>query len=190
MKSTVQVTVTTCERDYEAFEPLFDTLDVASRIHYSTLGGLAEELINFKGDMREATENFLLSAKSTVANEGRVVKRILLLDEVDVFFSPEFFGKTYNPCTSSFYRETRAILEHIWDNRLSELDLVAIQALSDYQNLVNVFNPAAIPLLEREISVMLRDVNNFSNPPYELVTQGDGSMKIGYKILDSVCFGT
>jgi hypothetical protein len=180
-------------RDYKAFEPLFDTLDVASHIHYSTLGGLAEELINFQGNIREATRNFLLSnsSPSTPSAPLRTTeKRILLLDEVDVFFSPDFFGRTYNSAAYYYSADTKTIIQYIWDNRLAGINLTKIRALPAYKSLQCICNPAALPLLEREISSMLRDVNNFSNPPYELVTQGDGSMKIGYKILDSVCFGT
>jgi hypothetical protein len=179
-------------RDYEAFKPLFEMLGVDSRIRYSTLGDLAEDLINFQGDIRSATKNFLLSSNTSTTSRParRTEKRILLLDEVDVFFSPAFFGRTYNPATSYFSPDTKAILEYIWDHRQEGVDLTRIRSLPEYNNLVSVCNPAVIQLLEREVSSMLRDVNKFSDPPYELVTHADGRMEIGYKILDSVCFGT
>ena len=44
-------------------------------------------------------------------------KRILLVDEVDVFFGKEFFGKYYAPSTSIKSILIEDLVTYVWNNR-------------------------------------------------------------------------
>lgn len=44
-------------------------------------------------------------------------KRILLVDEVDVFFGKEFFGKYYAPSTSIKSTLIEDLVTYVWNNR-------------------------------------------------------------------------
>jgi hypothetical protein len=43
--------------------------------------------------------------------------QILLIDEVDVFFSESFFGKLYKPLAQITGPEVYALIDYIWENR-------------------------------------------------------------------------
>jgi hypothetical protein len=55
--------------------------------------------INKSGDLRQIIQNLVLKNAKNVAIKSDLNTRpqILLIDEVDVFFSDSFFGKTYMP---------------------------------------------------------------------------------------------
>lgn len=45
------------------------------------------------------------------------VKRVMIIDEVDVFFSKDFFGKLYSPATTIKSPEIEALANYIWNHR-------------------------------------------------------------------------
>jgi hypothetical protein len=44
-------------------------------------------------------------------------KRVLLIDEIDVFFNTEFFGKYYTPSTSIKNQCIQELATFVWKNR-------------------------------------------------------------------------
>ncbi len=46
-----------------------------------------------------------------------MIKRIILIDEVDVFFSKEFFSKMYEPIAQIKNEHVTALLDFMWNNR-------------------------------------------------------------------------
>jgi hypothetical protein len=179
------------ERDYNAFKPLFEALKITGNVSYSTLSDLVEQVISRSGSVRDLADGFVLSGKKMVAQRmASKQKRILLIDEVDVFFSDDFFGGTYNPACTVSGPEVVEMLQHIWNTRRCRLSLESIQQLGVYQELKAKFVPAAYCILDLQIREMLDDVNNFQNPRYEVVPDADGDVKIGYRKLDSICFNT
>jgi tetratricopeptide (TPR) repeat protein len=103
-------------RDEESFASVFKAFNVKENVQYGTFNGLAEKSINAKGDVRKMTEQVLVNrgapADLPVAAERR---RILLIDEVDVFFSDTFFGETYQPQTRLRNEDTDALQRVLWD---------------------------------------------------------------------------
>jgi len=176
------------KRDYEAFKPLFEEFGVELLIKYSTLSDLAEHVINSNGDIRDLVKQRILSCpvlfqiKPSYASS----KRILIIDEVDVFFSEDFYGVTHNPVAPFASEATKAIIEHIWIYKGTKPTLKNIQELPAYKELLATFIPEAKGLIDNEIRFMLLDVQDFSNPPYVVVDSEDGGKLIGYKSLDSV----
>lgn len=78
--------------------PLFKELGIEKKVSYGTFCDLSEKIINRAGDLREMSQNLLRGQQNKVGGESKA-KSILLIDEVDVFFSSDFYGQTYNPAT-------------------------------------------------------------------------------------------
>jgi hypothetical protein len=86
------------QRDRQAFQALFDALEVDALIHYGTFNALCEALINSEVDLRAAVTGLLLEGKGGGGGEKeRRVRsdQVLLVDEVDVLFGESFFGNVY-----------------------------------------------------------------------------------------------
>jgi len=200
-------------RDYGAFKSLFDSFGVSALIKYSTLSDLADSVVNSKGDVRELVKKRILNpanpngfqrtinpansdgfqtgseeiaSRSPKIESRHHQKRILIIDEVDVFFSKDFYGEKYIPALQLASDETRAIMEHIWTYKDTSPSLKNIQALQAYPALLQKFCPEAKDMVDDQIRCMLQDVQNFNDQTYEVVDCEDGSKKIGYKVLDSV----
>ena len=91
-----------CERDYEAFKNLFEKLGVSDNIQYGTFNQLCETVLNEKGNIRELLLNRILRNNSVVNANAKAKKKILIIDEVDVFFSPQYYGQLYIPIVVEF----------------------------------------------------------------------------------------
>lgn len=81
------------ERDCEDFQKLFEVLNVTGKIWYNTFNSLCEEQLNRDGDIRQMVLHKVLKnrppgVKKNLDNRPTV----LLIDEVDVFFSDSFFN--------------------------------------------------------------------------------------------------
>lgn len=70
------------------------------------------------------------------------VKRILVLDEVDVFFDERYFGEIYRPGIKIDGQKVRDLLSFIWKNRGDKHTKIqtlrnTIKNSQPYLNLVN-----------------------------------------------------
>jgi len=88
-------------RDYESFANIFNSLGVEQKIHYGTFNKVCENIINEKGDIRSRVVT-LISSKSSLKETVPVISshketKVLLIDEVDIFFNQDFYGNIYTP---------------------------------------------------------------------------------------------
>ncbi|KAL7557638.1 hypothetical protein ACA910_001243 [Epithemia clementina (nom. ined.)] len=123
----------------------------------------------------------------TQQNQVLVAEEILLVDEVDIFFGPEFYGQTYNQVVQIQEPAVETILRQIWEaNKAggSRLRLGDIQKTKAYQTLLQKL-PGFDFLVDSEISAMLNEVDLVDEEPY-YVDKEFG--QIGYKVMDSVNF--
>jgi hypothetical protein len=169
------------KRDEDAFTPLFLTFRVKNKIHYRTLNGLVEMLINEKGDVRSLVENRIARQGQGGKAELPTRKKILLIDEVDVFFSESFYGKTYDIVNYYPCEETVEIMSHIWNNRGS-VQVSHLKALPCYARLLSNFRDGIAPLIDQHLGMMIEDAQKFNDPPY-IVKDGK---RIGYIMGDSL----
>ncbi|KAL3941494.1 MAG: hypothetical protein SGBAC_004163 [Bacillariaceae sp.] len=179
-------------RDYDLFEEVFKRFQIAGDVVYSQIDTYSEETTAAKGNVRKLTR-LLLSGKLFSNSRGRrqqghSKEEILLVDEVDVFFGKDFYGKTLNQATSLAFPEAAEIMNMIWDDfkcdgemRLS--DLQNFKAYKLLQRKLKGFED----VLDSEISKMLRDVRRIDFRPYVL---DKINQRIGYKKLDSVSYHT
>jgi hypothetical protein len=92
-------------RDYESLEFLFKALDVQAFVSYCTLVKLCEGEINKKVNIREKVTAVIIGEGGAAPAGGLLRKvssglarvqgcpRVLLVDEVDVFFTKDFYGR-------------------------------------------------------------------------------------------------
>ena len=171
-------------RDAEAFSPLFEALGVQEQIVYGTFDSLADNLINAGGNVRELTDQLLYSdmasALTTSVGAHTGGKKILLLDEMDVIFSDDFYGNFNMPTTQLVNKHVEGIQRYVWANRSTPAsDLkVKVQRLEAYKSLTKEFSRSTL-LIDAHINDMLRDLQLVDTHQY-LIKDGD----IAYQLAD------
>ncbi|ETO06651.1 hypothetical protein RFI_30741, partial [Reticulomyxa filosa] len=176
-------------RDLKSFEPLFNAFGVTDHIHYGTFNQLCERLINDEGDVRKLVEHLLLSGEDrkeeqTFFNETArtTCAKILLIDEVDIFFSKEFYGSFYSPAATLRHDIITQLIDFIWSNREPRLTLNKVRGSPVYRACCNILK-GWDSLLDEAIKDMLRDVYTFASHSYQVSND-----KIGYKDQDSISY--
>jgi len=153
-----------------------------SDITYSTLKDLANILLNERGNIRELSKSFVEKKKSQ-KQEGTEGKRlrVLLIDEVDVFFSEDFCGKTYNPACKFKGEEEYNLLKHIWDARGGNPNIHTIKASKAYQKMKAKYSDFEW-LLEFNLPKIISALKEFKSHKYSVKTNPDtGESLIAYR---------
>lgn len=174
------------DRDFKSFELLFKSLNISDYIKYGTFNHLCENFINKNGDIRKMTENLFKEGKLMKKSEITINRpNILLIDEVDVFFSPDFYGNLYTPVSSIKHPKIENLLILIWDKRNERnLNIDTINKSNEYQELIEAF-PKWKDLVDEIIKSILQDVKNFEEQTYEIDHESE---RIGYKDQDHISF--
>ncbi|CAF4529650.1 unnamed protein product [Rotaria sp. Silwood2] len=172
------------QRDYSIYLPLFDSLGIMNSIHYGTFNKLCEDIINENGDIRQVVEQLISTNTNHAMKHSREIERakILLIDEVDVFFSREFYGNVYTPSASLQDSTITSLINLIWTKRKSKLKLNRVISTDEYKACCDRF-PNWEPLIREAVQDMLSDVNNFESHDY-VVSQD----KIGYIEQDNIVY--
>ncbi|CAF1341009.1 unnamed protein product [Rotaria sp. Silwood1] len=172
------------QRDYQAFVPLFDSLGLLNYIHYGTFNRLCEDIINDNGDIRQVVEQIISKDSNTGMKNNQNIKcaKILLIDEVDVFFSRDFYGNVYTPTATLRDPIITSLVHLIWKERKSRLNLNRLKTTNEYNECCKKY-PNWKLLFEEAMKDMLFDVNNFESHGY-IVNQD----KIGYVEQDNIVY--
>ncbi|ETO36876.1 hypothetical protein RFI_00186, partial [Reticulomyxa filosa] len=170
-------------RDFKSFEQVFNILGVIDHIHYGTFNKICERIINEGGDVRKLVENLILSDNEKKSNEVEQVIRskILLIDEVDVFFNKDFYGSCYSPAVTLRHDTITKLIDFIWKNKAS-LKFDDVKRSNEYKACCNILK-AWDSLLDEAIKDMLSDIQNFLSHGYQV-----GNDKIGYKEQDGISY--
>ncbi len=111
----------------------------------------------------------------------------MLVNEVDVFFGPDFYGQTYNQVVEFREPEIEEILKRIW-NAWSQggcrLKLSNIQSMPEYTRLLAKLSSFNF-FVDNGISLTLDQVSKVDDVPYYLDIETD---RIGYKVMDSISY--
>ena len=145
-------------RDEESFASVFKAFSVKDHVKYGTFNGLAESSINAKGNVRRLTDDVVVKRGPPSALPPAADRpRILLIDEVDVFFSDSFFGETYAPVTVFRNEHTDALQKYLWEQREGS-NLAAMGLASPhFQALVSGYSHLKT-ILEGHVRRMAADV--------------------------------
>jgi predicted GTPase len=171
-------------RDYDEFKQIFEHLGVLEHIHYGTFNKLCEDVINQDGDVRKRVEG-LIAGRPEAENSSVFAHRrprVLLIDEVDVFFNKDFYGNLYSPGASLRDEAIVQLINLIWQERASRLSFHNIKARPEFIACCNKFKGWEF-LIQEAVKDMLIDVANFESHDY-IVHQN----KIAYKEQDGLSY--
>ena len=107
------------KRDSDAFSDLFSSLCLQN-VNYSDFDELCSRLMETDEclpNVRRIFKCFLTNSKNRISRSNGKEKSLLLLDEVDVFFSEDFYGRPHCPAVSIDDGEGYLILKRVWENR-------------------------------------------------------------------------
>jgi hypothetical protein len=124
-------------RDGDNMAFLFNALGVQDQVSYMTLTKVCETEINKTVNIRQALERMIMggssasAAAAAVSAAGAHEPRVLLVDEVDVFFTESFYGSTYKPACDIRAPAITCLLREIYDK--SPADLSAVRGWASYR---------------------------------------------------------
>lgn len=180
------------QRDEDVFRPFFQALGInKSRIVYGTFAELAEAFINIHGDIRERISKCVKGQRPAESKQTPPHPKILLVDEVDTFLTPQFYETAYNPVATLDDPTIKAVVLYIWNVSKSDsnysLTYDSVKASEPYKECEKVFKNWKL-LIEREVRKMVVDVktvrlNNHNKHFFNTETN-----RIGYKSNDSVTY--
>lgn len=148
-------------RDNLQFAKVFELFDVSQMVSYGTFQQLSERLVNSEGDVRDLVSAILNpttsagGAASKSGNKLKLAKRILLIDEVDVFFSRSFYGKTYDPVLTLKLDRIADLQHKVWAMKECELKRIPLalkdtdayqELLRDYADVANILNSQIVKM--------------------------------------------
>ena len=173
-------------RDFESFRTLFEKLEIKSNIHYGTFSKICERVINDQGDLRKAVSELITTGKNEINNNIEIIEigskpRILLIDEVDVFFGKDFYGELYTPNAILKDQTIFELLQYIWREKES-ISFHKLKTSNEFLNVVNKFKGWE-QLIEEQTKCMVADLKDFQGHGY-IVDEN----KIGYKDQDKIEF--
>jgi len=173
-------------RDREDFASIFKDLGVQDKITYGTFQKLCEALLNQNMVIRDASVDLVRSkGVGLVARRKRTVidprRKLLLVDEVDVFLSKEFFGKPYAVQGQVQDPSVNQLIALIWSQRASSaLSYNSIKSSTQFVQCCKVLPEFFVTTAVLE---MLQHLHKFEDTPY--VVDAD---RIGYVQQDSIAF--
>jgi GTPase SAR1 family protein/DNA-binding winged helix-turn-helix (wHTH) protein len=181
------------ERDFRAFEKLFEVLRVHKDVEYSDFEGLISKTLKRQDstlpNVRECFNTYLTQSrpashpssrkrprpsskeeartnkKGSFAGLGAAKERVLLLDEVDVFFSDKFYGRLYR--ITEFVEQTQSLVQAVWNERKSyenkslRSTIEALLASTEVKHLQKTFPGFTDELLQLELQKMVATVKYF-----------------------------
>ena len=175
-------------RDYDAFANLFEALQITDYIHYGTFNRLCEDFINYQSDIRELVLSYISQDSNkinlTKGKRGSGRNKILLIDEVDVFFSQDFYGNFYRPLAELSEETISTLIQHIWSNRYDKdaLSFSSVKASKEFIECCSKFVGWEF-LIEEATKEMLSDIKTFEEHEYVVLRD-----RIGYKDQDGISF--
>jgi len=169
-------------RDRDDFIPMFEAFKVLDRVRYGTFDTLSEDLLTeHYGDLRKAVADFLAKGKSTKHAPAPTTKRVLIIDEVDVFCSEAFFGGAYCPSLTVKNDEIAGLMRHIWSLRSSAFDIDELKRHRKYQAVLKsgILLPKNEWLLDRAVREMDKAARAYSPKMHDHDVRNG---KIWYKV--------
>ena len=127
-------------RDYDSLKPIFEALNITQNIHYGTVNQICENILNEHGDIRSSVVNFILNKKEEkIKSVSDVMKpRVLLIDEVDVFFSDTFYGNIYTPLALLKDPIINNLTSYLFENRATMLNINTLEKVKNFKLVASV----------------------------------------------------
>ena len=167
------------QRDYNSFLSLFNDLEVSNLINYGTFNKLSERIINQNLDIRKAVFDLIsTNIKTNYYKPISTKQRILLIDEVDVFFSKDFYGNLYSPSTPLRNSCVIDLINLIWKEK-SSITKKQIESSNEFKSCLNIYKGWEF-IFQEALLDLIYDVKNYF---HDYIVIND---KIGYKEQDNI----
>lgn len=173
------------QRDRASFEGMYESfgLPLDSFITYGTFTQLCEKFLNSKGNIRDIIAAMIQENK-TVPDLKPMdeCRRVLLVDEADVFFDEDFYCGKYSVLAKITSPDIKKLIRKIWSMRQSE-DLFKYRTWDEYKVCLNAFSNWKF-IIEEAVKTLVRDVRSFENHNnYQVDDKND---RIGYPVRDAI----
>ena len=137
------------------------------------------------------TVNHKIESDDRQLDPGHI--NLLLIDEVDIFFSQEFYGSTYDLIQEFVSPEAAAILTKIWQDRNTNVSFPVVQRMPEVAALKAQFRPEVSGLIDQQIHFMLQDVKKYDDPEGQVMDVKDEennviAKRIHYRVQDSYSY--
>jgi hypothetical protein len=169
-------------RDGADARPMFELLGVAANIHYGTFNQLCERIIGENGDIRLRVSALIKGEKESLKKPEKIMPKILLIDEVDVFFSSDFYGQIYEPSSRISSPAISEFIKFLWSRRQSKgIKTEALQSTA-FADLKKTICPLWEKLLLETVKQLIEDLKSIEDHKkmYSVVPSANGELKIGY----------
>jgi len=111
---------------------------------------------------------------------SKEVRRVMIIDEVDVFFSKEFFGQLYRPATTVKSADIESLVNYVWNNK-DTITLKDAENSAEFKKCLDAY-PKIPQLLKYNLIDMISSVRNFQH----VYVVHDN--KIGYVLPEGLSF--
>ena len=177
------------QRDYDSVYSLFEKLGLTANISYGTFYEICEQMINQQGSLRAIGDLYIkrgvIEFDSGLRDDFKKRPNILLIDEVDVFFSEEFYGNYYLAALNLREKCISNILDFIWNTYNQDKDRLTFDFViksNEYRECCSVFKDW-VKLIDTSILLILNDIKTFESIDHRV----DGD-RIGYIDNDTISF--
>lgn len=106
-------------RDYEDFKPIFESFGVLGQIRYGTIREFTSYIASGHYSNAESAINGywpLAGSGNSSSSTNSSRSRIMLIDEVDVFFDGDVFGDSYRPALSISTKSVQNLFYSAWNS--------------------------------------------------------------------------
>ena len=180
------------DRDYKSFEKLFTKFGLTKSIRYGTFKTICEKFLNGRGKIREGVSSIMSSKSGTnsFAASNDIIPRVLLIDEVDVFFNKDFYANIYKPYAKLSSNEITAFVKELWKVHRGgvkgALAVVKIKKWPLYAACVKKYGGWEF-FIEETLKMLLGDLKIFNGPGHTYHVDCERS-RIGYKDHDGYVY--
>ncbi|KAJ9446346.1 Protein translocase subunit SecA [Diplonema papillatum] len=175
-------------RDSASFKALFELLDVRN-VFYGTINQCVENVI-CGDELREKVSQKLDGEPCCEDWRNSGSKRILLIDEVDVFFEESFYGQSYVASLKRPSPGIKCLTDYLWEHR-SDKEAIAHQQVVTTE----YFKKAALSckhfeaLFSEAVRIMLQDLKDYQGNQWQVNEEklrDTGAVEVGFVDQDCV----
>ena len=183
-------------RDKQNFSELFAALGIKDHIHYGTFNQLCELMLNDKCNLREKVKAMISENKRdlsgiNIQNPNNPLQRpkVLIVDEVDVFLSDQFYGGTYQPSCWIKSDVIVSLFDQIWteNKALPSFTVYSISRMSTFRECAAKYSNH-VYILEEAIKDMITTLKSYDKGTY-FVKDDKIAYVDGENITSNVAFG-
>lgn len=183
------------DRDKGSFKHLIDAFGLSRKIAYGTFKTISEKFINQRGSIREGVLSMISGEATDInqfANRCNIARRVLLVDEVDVFFDDSIYPSYYRPALLLVGPEVTAFIKELWafhkGGNSSTLTAASIMQWPAYIACRDRYKGWEF-VIEESVPYLIFGLQYFDNP-WHIYHVDPVRSRIGYKEFDGIFYST